>query len=593
MNKGTYDFQNAEDMKEVQRLIFDYNELPVDDNFQETDDSDSEDKVESRSVDSDTDHEVDDENAELGDANYFIGKDGTKWKKSPWKTTHTRPHRPNILAKLPGVMQTAKDAETEFDCWKLFVSDIILDMIVENTNIYIENLKEKITRERDRRPTDVIEMKAFLGLLYLAGIFHGGHQNIRDFWTTDDLGVNIFRMAMSEKRFRFLVRCIRFDNKISRNERRKTDKLAAVREIFTIFVNNCKTHYSLGQSVTVDEQLLAFRGRCGFRQYIPSKPSKYGIKIFCLSDAKMFYTSNMEIYCGEQPDGPYQQENSADAVVLRLTEPIHGTGRNITADNWFTSLKLVKELEERKLSFVGTVRKNKMELPLNFTSPKGRQQYDSIFGFTENETLVSYVPKKGKTIVLLSSLHVSENQVSDSVERKPEIVLYYNDTKSGVDVVDKLCAKCSVARSTRRWPTVIFYHILNIAVINSRVIFLENKNIHSNKREYLKTLALSLLSEQLQRRALIKSLPDEIKALLAKHRPKGPPMDDLEDASEPSSRKRRRCQPCYKETRKDCRSKYSCEKCKTYLCLNKHAKIVCERCLLTDNEEGRHISDCD
>ena len=156
-----------------------------------------------------------------------------------------------------------------------------------------------------------------------------------------------------------MIRCIRFDDKDTRQERRQTDKLAAVREIFNIFITNCKTYYSLGQNVTVDEQLPAFRGRCGFRNYIPSRPNKYGLKIYCMSDAKLFYTSNMEIYCGEQPEGPYRQSNSPHDVVMRITEPIHGSGRNITTDNWFTSLPLVKELEKKKLSFVGTVRKKK------------------------------------------------------------------------------------------------------------------------------------------------------------------------------------------------------------------------------------------
>ncbi|XP_072400319.1 uncharacterized protein [Diabrotica undecimpunctata] len=62
----------------------------------------------------------------------------------------------------------------------------------------------------------------------------------------------------------------------------------------------------------------------------------------------------MEIYCGQQPEGPYRQSNSADAIVGRLAEPIFGTGRNITADNWLMSLNLIKELEKQKLSFVGT-----------------------------------------------------------------------------------------------------------------------------------------------------------------------------------------------------------------------------------------------
>jgi hypothetical protein len=43
--------------------------------------------------------------------------------------------------------------------------------------------------------------------------------------------------------------------------------------------------------MTIDEMLVGFPGKCSFRQYIPSKPNKYGLKILALCDAKMFYTS--------------------------------------------------------------------------------------------------------------------------------------------------------------------------------------------------------------------------------------------------------------------------------------------------------------
>lgn len=461
----------------------------------------------------------------------IVGKDGTRWSQIPPKLTRLRPH--NIMVKLPGVVgQTAKSAKTEIECWNLFFSVNILAMIVEYTNQHINSLKEKFLRDRNCRQTDTTEIKIFFGLLYLAGVFRGGHRNNTDFWASDGLGVEIFRLAMSEKRFRFLLRSLRFDNRETREGRRAIDKLAAVREFFNCIIDNCQMHYYLGQNVTIDEMLPGFRGRCGFRQYIPSKPNKYGIKIFCLSDAKLFYTSKMEIYCGQQPEGPYRHSNAAAEVVMRLSQPIFQSGRNITADNWFTSLALITELEKKKLSYVGTIRKNKREIPHAFVSAAGRNQYDSIFGFRRNETLVSYVPKKGKTVVLCSSMHIASNEVADDEEKKPEIISFYNSTKSGVDVVDKLCASYSVARSTRRWPMVIFYHLLNVAGINSRVIFLGNQNKFCSRREYLKRLGLALLNEQLERRAQISSLPRDLQIKLQKYKPLERPRESREASPE-------------------------------------------------------------
>ena len=44
-----------------------------------------------------------------------------------------------------------------------------------------------------------------------------------------------------------------------------------------------------GDNITVDEQLVPFRGRCSFIQYMPSKPDKYGIKIFWACDSETAY----------------------------------------------------------------------------------------------------------------------------------------------------------------------------------------------------------------------------------------------------------------------------------------------------------------
>lgn len=99
-------------------------------------------------------------------------------------------------------------------------------------------------------------------------------------------------------------------------------------------------HDSMSQFCSDDEMLLRFRGKCIFRQYIPSKPIKYGQKDFTLWDTKTFYTSNLEVYIGIQPEGLLRVSNSPLPVVERIYEPILGTRRNVTTNNWFTSAEL-------------------------------------------------------------------------------------------------------------------------------------------------------------------------------------------------------------------------------------------------------------
>ena len=67
---------------------------------------------------------------------------------------------------------------------------------------------------------------------------------------------------------------LRFDDKRARAERLKIDHMAAFRHIWELFLSNCRTTFIPSECVTIDEQLVPFRGRCKFKQYMPSKPCK-------------------------------------------------------------------------------------------------------------------------------------------------------------------------------------------------------------------------------------------------------------------------------------------------------------------------------
>lgn len=129
------------------------------------------------------------------------------------------------------------------------------------------------------------------------------------------MGIEQFWLTMSQDRFFFLLQCLRFDNLETREERRQFDKLAPIRSLWDSFVENCKKGYSLGENTTIDEKLEAFRGRCSFRQYIFSKPNKYGIKIFALVDSAISYAANLKVYVGKQPPGPYEVPNDNDSFA--------------------------------------------------------------------------------------------------------------------------------------------------------------------------------------------------------------------------------------------------------------------------------------
>jgi hypothetical protein len=115
---------------------------------------------------------------------------------------------------------------------------------------------------------------------------------------------------------------------------------------------------------------------------------------------------------------------------MELTAPYHRSElkRTLTADNYFSSIALAEQLIANKFSFVGTLRKNKTEIPWQLQPYKTRPINSSIFGFLDEKTLVSYVPKINKAVILISTEHHT-NATNQQENNKPEIIEFYNRTK--------------------------------------------------------------------------------------------------------------------------------------------------------------------
>ncbi|RWR98594.1 piggyBac transposable element-derived protein 4-like protein, partial [Dinothrombium tinctorium] len=257
-----------------------------------------------------------------------------------------------------------------------------------------------------------------------------------------------------------LRRFIRFDNFETRADRRKVDKLAPIREIFNKFSENCTNSYYPGKYLTVDEQLVGFKGRCPFRQYIANKPDKVGIKLWMIVCVDSKYVWKIQPYTGKL-DGNVVEKNQPTRVVRDMIEGLK-KGHNITTDNLFTSVKTAKMAFEHGHTVIGTLRKNKPEIPTLFSKTTGRKEYSTMFCFHENMTMVSYAPKKNRSVVLLSTMH-HDKKVSDDAKNKlkPQIILDYNKTKGGVDTHDQMCKAYTCSLPSRRYTMRLLYSLLD------------------------------------------------------------------------------------------------------------------------------------
>ena len=151
--------------------------------------------------------------------------------------------------------------------------------------------------------------------------------------------------------FKFLLRCFRFDNWHTQEERKVHNKFAAVAEIWDIFLINLRRSYIPDDRITVDEQLVGYCGRIPNRTYIQSKPQKYGLKIFWTWEPSSGYVLNDIPYGGKEGDQVHR--NLAQDNVMRLLEPYFGTGRDVCTDNFFTSYDLAKLLLQENLTLLG------------------------------------------------------------------------------------------------------------------------------------------------------------------------------------------------------------------------------------------------
>ncbi|CAG4918539.1 unnamed protein product [Colias eurytheme] len=128
-------------------------------------------------------------------------------------------------------------------------------------------------------------------------------------------------------------------------ERRENDRLGPIRQVFDDIVKVSSELYSPSDCCKLDEMLLGFRGRCVFKMYIPSKPDEYGIKIVMLCDSKTAYMINAFVYLGK--DSTPRNVPCAEFFTMKLTEPIHGSNRNLTC---FTSIPVANQLLQKQVT---------------------------------------------------------------------------------------------------------------------------------------------------------------------------------------------------------------------------------------------------
>ncbi|XP_051162149.1 piggyBac transposable element-derived protein 4-like [Leptopilina boulardi] len=267
-----------------------------------------------------------------GRTSFLRSKSGHKWSLS----APEQRGRNAQVSYTPAPKGDAMYARSPVESWAILFSNEILEIILKHTNEQINRRIGELERRQMvidtslHKVTDIVELKAVFGLLYYAGAHKLIKCKTMNWWSVHSMP--LFKATMSRNRFTFLFDCLRFDDKNTRNERKAIDCFTHIREIWDLFIERCKNNYEPGKNITIDEQLLSFRGRCSFKMYILSKPDKYGFKIVSMNDADTHYMINAIPYCGTVTE---RVENEPIPIyyVRKLSEPIYDTNRKVDEES--------------------------------------------------------------------------------------------------------------------------------------------------------------------------------------------------------------------------------------------------------------------
>ena len=296
------------------------------------------------------------------------------------------------------------------------------------------------------------ELEKFLRLIIARGVICGRTSPILSMWKRL-WGCALFSKTMSRHRFLEIMKYLRFDLKSKRRRNLEKDKFCLASSLLNPFIENCQKAFSINANITVDEQLLPCKARCKFILYKANKADKFGINFWMAVDVETKYLFNDFPYIGKDESRSDDVSVPTD-VVMKLMMPLFKNGHNVTSDNYFTSLDLCLRLAKQGWSLVGIIRSNRKEIPSNLQETCSL--HDTIIvkladAAVATVIITKYQCKKSKPVNILSSLHSNVAISSENnPKKKPETVLFYNEIKMGIDILDQMSGCYSVKTGSRR-----------------------------------------------------------------------------------------------------------------------------------------------
>ena len=389
----------------------------------------------------------------------------------PWSDQLRRVVRPDFSSAI-GINFPLPENPREIDFVSAFIDDDLWDLIVLETNRYAQQkLANSPARLANYVPVTRPELKAFIGVNIIMGMVK--LPSIALYWSSNEFFGNPGIMKiMSKNRFEEISQYLHFSDSSVEPARGTPgfDRLYKVHGVFDRIRQKCQINYKPSKNISVDEGMIGYRGRLSFRQYMPAKPTKYGIKMWMAADSSNGYVLNFDVYLGKE-EGQRRIHGLGYDVVFKMVTPFMNKHHHVFFDNFFSSVKLLRHLEAQNTYACATVRTNRKELP-----PCAQQKLRPGQRVVSQKQNIVFTKWHDKRDVSLISTNVNPLDADVVTQRrgkqiwKPPVVALYNSHVGGVDLADQMRKYYTIGRSSYKWYKYLFWFLIDLSICNAFVL---------------------------------------------------------------------------------------------------------------------------
>ena len=290
--------------------------------------------------------------------------------RSTWLPTFT---------KQPGYIGQKRMANAEpYEFLELFLDESFWELLTVETNRYMACNKALSTaQEKQLQVLDYVtvpEIKTFFALYFAMGIV--SQCNLRDYWQTKNVITQTpaFHDVMSRNRWCAIWTHLHFSDNTKAVPRGEPgfDRLFKIRQLINTVVSKFCTHYQAAKELSLDEMVIAFKGKSTLKQYNPRKPDKWGFKAFVLCEAKTGYALQWLLYSGRESDSDERAPPCSVSynIVQKLVAPHYGQGHIIYMDSYYTSPDVADVLQENKCGLCGPCNVSRSGMPHDLRSTR-------------------------------------------------------------------------------------------------------------------------------------------------------------------------------------------------------------------------------